>query len=818
MLIPCTYTFSKLFLILLLLNKFVSHNYFTFIFSATGFDKKVGYNPELHDYELIENTKFRALIEENRKRKAPILESSPQIFVARHQQPHPLPPRDNSNHDITDYKYYFPINSDGVFDLVSSDDDDDNKSDEERDRILKVTWMSELAGSPDWLRVFNSRVGDDLYFIIEQSDNNNIISDVHIIEDYKKGQVYIIKTLTANHHFQLLLPSITGYLDRLKSSTRIKFYPNNGNHMNDFCVVLNEHKSTAPILDLIDFDCVDDRLDNLSSDKAGGATRQAQHTRESFGSATSQCMSRNSSGATYPKLLKGTEDPFVKRIFVALSMIFKIDSIPDWAKYVSIPPFQEHAKKIDEKNEIDACTLHKSGRKNLLQDHVDANNPNSTAANKRSVVVGASKWVNNNRVGATGYLRRSICESIKREKVMLPLLLQLKSAYLAFAENRRQWNFDIFKKSALMGNVIDRDHFSVACNINPLGFHSLWIHCVCILIYSYQLSYPAVISVLSCKDVMPNTAYFFSLAVYELVLGKVEFSGDPILLGRCISIRMIQHRDEYYARMGTTKKSILRYASYNKKSVADIPSELEWYQQVMQKTAVFLFISSTYNKRPNLSNIDRIHNVLSAMVQDCTSGVGPLGALHSICILSKFGILPYWTGTYGCLQGRVLKRIQEKFPKITFVGNAGRSTMTAIITFLHSELGIKWSYNELENFFCKFDRITTGPSRRSSDSFFFDCHHHDEIIISNSDDGLTVTMANGSVIEINSNTLCTTWELANGSLMTPAEIFVHLGLGVGNASPNVEELCTTNITTTLSQSFPIHQNKSSLLFSFENKK
>jgi hypothetical protein len=70
-------------------------------------------------------------------------------------------------------------------------------------------------------------------------------------------------------------------------------------------------------------------------------------------------------------------------------------------------------------------------------------------------------------------------------------------------------------------------------------------------------------------DIFPNCGYFYDLAVYELVQGKISFSGDLWLIGHFLALRMLQLRDNFYADKTSPggkrgKLAIFRFNSYKR--------------------------------------------------------------------------------------------------------------------------------------------------------------------------------------------------------------------------------------------------------------
>jgi hypothetical protein len=152
-----------------------------------------------------------------------------------------------------------------------------------------------------------------------------------------------------------------------------------------------------------------------------------------------------------------------------MSSIFKIDLLPTWAKYKPNSDRQPFAASIAKDNVLEGLTIHLTNRNNLLQPHMDAHNPPFSENSQLSIVVGASRWVDGNRIGATGYFRKSISESMIRGDVMAPLLKELSNVYSDLPPHRRHLNSEMFEASHKDGCHLDENHFTTPCNIDPMG-------------------------------------------------------------------------------------------------------------------------------------------------------------------------------------------------------------------------------------------------------------------------------------------------------------------------------------------------------------
>jgi hypothetical protein len=236
--------------------------------------------------------------------------------------------------------------------------------------------------------------------------------------------------------------------------------------------VLNTVESVSPVIDSLDFVAMHEILSNVDPKTVHGRKRQEDQTRVSYGFATNTSQKRDESGSAVPNLLRGTMSDFTRQLFVIMSSIFFLSFLPSWAKYRGDPKRQVYAKIIAPDNEIEGLTLHKSSPSNLCNGHMDSNNPDyveGSVDSQLSLVVGASKWVEGERVGLTGYFRKSLTSSMERKVKNAPMLEELHGIYSQLPSNRKHMDPSTFKVFKKEGNYLDKQHVSVPCNVDPLG-------------------------------------------------------------------------------------------------------------------------------------------------------------------------------------------------------------------------------------------------------------------------------------------------------------------------------------------------------------
>jgi hypothetical protein len=167
------------------------------------------------------------------------------------------------------------------------------------------------------------------------------------------------------------------------------------------------------------------------------------------------------------------------------------------------------------------------------------------------------------------------------------------------------------------------------------------------------------------------------------------------------------------------------------------------------------------------------------------------------------------------MEGRVLEFFEERYPNLEWSGVAGRRTLTTIQTYLQNRYGDIWEISRIENLLCKIYRLI---SPTTADSTFVDVHRNDQILIVEVDSEYSVHFADGKVCNLPTNSLCTMWEMVGEPLLTPVDVATALGIetcyGSAQEFPSLDQLMETIDINQVEESFPSHQQKSSLLFGF----
>jgi hypothetical protein len=212
---------------------------------------------------------------------------------------------------------------------------------------------------------------------------------VHVVQDCPAVQVYVFRQLSSLVHLQQVESKLASYLEAgFASDFPVLLYRMNQNHFSSFCVILNDPDSDSPIIDSIEFNNLNRLLAEVDPLDVYGCLRQAKRSSISCGFASSRCTHRYETGTTVPNRLKNTSEPVVKDLFVTMSLIFGLDVLPTWAKYLPDANRLPFAEIIDPGNLLEGLTIHLTNHDNLLHPHKDVHNSPYLETSQLSLVVG----------------------------------------------------------------------------------------------------------------------------------------------------------------------------------------------------------------------------------------------------------------------------------------------------------------------------------------------------------------------------------------------------------------------------------------------
>ena len=691
---------------------------------------------------------------------------------------------------MDDYDHWFPS-------LRVDNDDDDSYA---------------ASNTTMWTKVFSSGNGNEICLIIEAVNADGAMQRVHIVEDAKLGQVYVVKTLTTNPHFQLLKSNlIKDYFTTIDDAIPVHFYSNKFDHSDDFIMVINDHHSNGIILDQFDFPLIKSHVINYDYSLVADNTRQKKN-RVFYGYCSNVCTSRNDVGVSFPKILNGTMESFVQSLFVAMSTIHRYSLLPEWARYPVTDEYRKFFDHIIRGNTWQSLSPAVTDIDNLVTTHMDTQNPKF---GPMAAVATVSRWVGEQRVSITAYNRNSLDSAIQREKTIMPILTEFSDYYKNLRPHRKDWNQETAKISSSLGTPIDKNHYRISCNMDLMGFLSLWIHCMAVLIQTCNLNYLGVVSVLGCFDIFPNSAYYFSLAVYDYVYGDLYNTIDQLSIGRHLAVRMIYYRDCFYESKKKNPKKVFRYNDRrSRRELDNLPSQDKWTLTALKRTTVCLYAFGWSSTKPNLLNMHKLWTHVSSLLSKIVVGAGPLSTKHFIGICATIGILPGWFATYGVVDGTVLTHFDEKIKEVSFQGNQGRLTLTTIMTYMNNKFQTKiFNLSRVENLCCKLFRH---QSTAKTDGHFVDVHAYVELMCKVHGGKLAVKTLSGESFICETDVLCHKFELINdidGVMLLPVLEISNSLLPTLPEYAILEDITTPETMLVIKSAFKYDQTNSSLPFS-----
>jgi len=313
----------------------------------------------------------------------------------------------------------------------------------------------------------------------------------------------------------------------------------------------------------------------------------------------------------------------------------------------------DFANSIVNGNRFEGCAFNINNFTNRLNLHYDQNQPEDPT---QSCVLGFNYIHLHHRYGGVAYQRKSCRAANKKEIDFHSVMNFLDKTMQQFPEDRKH-----LTPSLRNGRLIDVfpgfQIISNKCNLDPSGYHNIFMYGMIIMYQEFRLSIPDLISIQSAIDVIPHTGIFFIMACNIILhyCGLCENSTchpmedtkkfQEYELGYCVAKVSIELFYEYKeckqigkSSTSTQHEELRRCAYYGDPT---LPSVKEWKNMNNYKLGIVL--SSMMNERTNLSKtyVTTEFKTLLSMFTTKTQGVGELFGLHGISILSKVGILQY---------------------------------------------------------------------------------------------------------------------------------------------------------------------------------
>ena len=226
------------------------------------------------------------------------------------------------------------------------------------------------------------------------------------------------------------------------------------------------------------------------------------------------------SGTSRPSMKPGTMK-YAKEMASLSQALLRID-LP-WTEDPFLDPSNpdrrmEFAAAIHEKNYFEAARVHLTEAAagaggnddpydGLLQCHSDIMNSEALP-----IVCGVTCITNNVRVGMTCYMRKSIDVAFKRAVLMEPLTKHIIDSLDELPPYRKNVTRELVSMCESWVSLPFLKVLCNPCNMDPNAFHQPFLHAALMVASVVPLTLPALLSVVSAMEVIPNSAGYYAAA------------------------------------------------------------------------------------------------------------------------------------------------------------------------------------------------------------------------------------------------------------------------------------------------------------------
>lgn len=599
---------------------------------------------------------------------------------------------------------------------------------------------------------------------------------VHIIEYNPEGQVYIIKQLTTLNHYQKRLSDFatTPFLDsKFKDkNVNVHFYPNKSNHKNDFLFIVNQkaNGSNAQLKDLLqsmDFPRVKQLLINPSKTNDTSTKRNENSTNLTFGH-TSQSYVVNEMGFQIVALSNGSTEKETVNLFKCASQVLQWTSVPEQFRYIPTQDRHYYLRRITSEREHEHPSIvHEALTMStgLLMEHKDSHNPPPDSGSIANVM-GISMDVDGQRYNVGFFNKRSVTDSIKRVNYFTSMCNDFELFYRSLPHCRLpiRINSEIGDTYVLdlindelakeipypseAGGVGMPTYYSLPCNIDPTGYHALFVDSLLWMKCNINLSFTDMVGLVSvCFERQSNTGLFLSMAVDDIKPPRRVGSSSPSTQSsmedmaqtiRYVANAMSKKKAEYddHCKMQGTNLGIYRFSARNN-VYRDIPNSKDIFAVTTMRTAICLYAWKAHPESPPRKHITAVYDSIMRLFQISKQAkIGNLALQHEIAIMSYLGLLPAWVRLHANVEGRLANQLKSMFPQeasttpsIWTTKGCQRSVMDSIgRNLVNRGCGDTWSTAKVENFLCKFTRWR-GGEEGSRGYRYVDIRRHGQIVL-----------------------------------------------------------------------------------------
>ena len=393
----------------------------------------------------------------------------------------------------------------------------------------------------------------------------NFIDASYIIPQYSSGvQLTVIKQLNLPHGH---VKELEGYLDLCQlKKTRI-FHVSESNELLDTdhdegfvqFVTLDEEMNVywQKTFRKIGATLFSNYIQDYPMDPTINTSGDRQIINSDYGFAINRNTGRKPSddvvnGITRPRLLKGTDDPFIKELFTKMSQV--LNSKCKWIWPMATERRNQFSRRIAPSNIIEAMRLAINpiwiDDFNQLVDflcnwHTD---PHNDTKYPHVVVLSGVIWLIPDKLAARvtiiAYTRESGTNFLDRMDFVGEAVAHVYKVYEKIPLWRRS-STELLDRISRRRNTgvtpLGTKYWTLECHVNPLVYVGPWVHYVCVLTYKYGLNVVEVLSLIRAAATSAYTPYFFAVVAEDRMKYGFDKSQRGPLLGYHFSLEMLKN-------------------------------------------------------------------------------------------------------------------------------------------------------------------------------------------------------------------------------------------------------------------------------------
>ena len=537
----------------------------------------------------------------------------------------------------------------------------------------------------------------------------SFLKQLHLVFQHPTKVTVTICKNANQCHYQILFRELINNLIRYPNTIEVKTYWPNESHESDFIVVKNDIAKHWTCN--LNWESLDS-LYTFANDETSSSIER-QRIAADFGYTSSMCTSRANSlsGVSMPVRKPGTQSEKVVKCFSVINQIASDIELPwilmeNQKLYIDdVHPHRHHefASKIFENNKIEYIRINDTrlGRsdeeKSLCAPHNDAATNSTTPS--MATIINVSKLIKDGTTRRNiGCAQRKSIDSFLRSKTQT-------SSYTGFLINYVQstpeWritlNEEIFSKGRVEpGLIIGTDAVFLNSHLNTGVFHSGYMYSMLLLCRHFQLSIPEIVSSFLAIAQLPNSAVFFSKAVFLLVRGYNLNSFPDRLRGFRMGFLLQKLVGGIYGRR-TTKDGKSAFKTY--RQARFVQDYGVWKTLCKRILSLCLHTWASFKESKSADTKRRRYSLVYNLLHNYLPECGVPIENHIIGMMSAIGILPHWMQQECYLDhdSKMGKFFRSKFQLESKTQSGYQRYVCTLQKALENNLGYSFSMRIIEN-------------------------------------------------------------------------------------------------------------------------